>query len=60
MQNRKDERIKIRRTWEINPRTRIKHSRKAYERTRSKREIERELERELDREEFFEDIDYDN
>ena len=43
----KDTRIKIRKSWgDINPITRIKHSRKTYSRIEAKREAEKELKEE--------------
>lgn len=39
--NKKD--IKIRRSWNINPKTRIVESRKKYERAKNKREFYKEI-----------------
>lgn len=47
MSKHKDTRIKIRRNWgDVNPVTKIKHSRKTYSRVEAKREAEKELESE--------------
>ena len=40
------DKIKIRKIWDISPETKIKHSRKIYDRTETKREAEKELEEE--------------
>jgi len=37
--------IKIRRTWLINPKTRIKESKKVYKRSREKQRIREEIKR---------------
>lgn len=42
--------IKIRRRWRINPKTRVKESKKVYSRKRTKEELRKEAEeRELER-----------
>ena len=38
-------RVKIRKKWVINPRTRVKESKKIYSRKRSKRRLKKDLER---------------
>jgi len=44
----KRKKIKIRRLWRINPRTRVKKSDKEYRRTRSKANLRKRLKKEVE------------
>jgi hypothetical protein len=41
--DKKARRIKIRKAWSINPKTRVKKSKKVYSRKRNKKDIENEI-----------------
>lgn len=48
MSKHKDKRLKIRRKWNINPVTSVRHSRKAYDRNEIKRDTLKTFEEEIE------------